>query len=217
MLQRIPDVPDGIDALAAIGTLTRQDYEQSIEPILDEARRSSRRIRLLVQLGPEYDGYTAGAAWEKTANAFRSPSLLRLLDGYAVVTDLHWLHEWTHVMGFLLPFPLRVFGNDERDEAIAWLSALPEGPGVSHYLVSESGVLVVEVTAPLRAQDFAPWPPPRMPGWKRTTRCRASSSTPVNSPGGRTPRACCATSASCATTTVRYAGWRWRRTASRPT
>jgi len=57
-------------------------------------------------------------------------------------------------MGFLLPFPLRVFGNDERDEAIAWLSALPEGPGVSHYLVSESGVLVVEVTAPLRAQDF---------------------------------------------------------------
>ena len=154
MLQRIPDVPDGIDALAAIGTLTRQDYEQSIEPILDEARRSSRRIRLLVQLGPEYDGYTAGAAWEKTANAFRSPSLLRLLDGYAVVTDLHWLHEWTHVMGFLLPFPLRVFGNDERDEAIAWLSTLPEGPGVSHYLMSESGVLVVEVTAPLRAQDF---------------------------------------------------------------
>src|SRR6476469_9785945 len=154
MLQRIPDVPSGIDALAAIGTLTGQDYEQSIEPILDEARRSSRRIRLLIQLGPEYDGYTSGAAWEKTANAFRSPSLLRLLDGYAVVTDLHWLHEWTHVMGFLLPFPLRVFGNDERDEAIAWLSALPEGPGVSHYLMSESGVLVVEVTAPLRAQAF---------------------------------------------------------------
>ena len=154
MLQRIPDVPECIDALAAIGTLTRQDYEQSIEPILDEARRGSRRIRLLVQLGPEYEGYTAGAAWEKTANAFRSPSLLRLLDGYAVVTDLHWLHEWTHLMGFLLPFPLRVFGNDERDEAIAWLSALPEGPGVSHHLVPESGVLVVEVTAPLRAQDF---------------------------------------------------------------
>ena len=154
MLQRIPDVPDGIDALAAIGTLTRQDYEQSIEPILDEARRSARRIRLLVQLGPEYDGYTAGAAWEKTANAFRSPSLLGLLEGYAVVTDLHWLREWTHVMGFLLPFPLRVFGNDERDQAVAWLSALPEGPGVAHHLLPESGVLVVEVTAPLRAQDF---------------------------------------------------------------
>jgi hypothetical protein len=154
MLKRIPDVPEGIDALAAIGTLTKQDYEQSIEPILDEARRSSRRIRLLIQLGPEYDGYTAGAAWEKTTNAFRSPSLMGLLDGYAVVTDLHWLHEWTQVMGFFLPFPLRVFGNDERDEAIAWLTSLPEGPGVTHHLVPESGVLVVDVTEPLRGQDF---------------------------------------------------------------
>ena len=154
MLRRIPDVPEGIDALTAVGTLTRQDYEQSIEPILDEARRSGRRIRLLIEIGPEYDGYTAGALWEKTAHSFRSPSLLRLLDGYAVVSDLRWLHEWSHLTAFLLPFPLRVFGNDERADAIAWLSSTPEGPGVSHHLVSESGVLVVEVNAPLRAQDF---------------------------------------------------------------
>ena len=154
MLTRILDVPDGVDALAAIGTLTKEDYEQSIEPILDEARRSGRRLRLLIQIGPEYEGYTAGAAWEKSVNAFRNPSLLRLLDGYAVVTDLHWLREWSHIMAFFLPFPLRVFGMAERAEAIAWLSALPQGPGVSHHLEPESGVLVVEVTEPLRAQDF---------------------------------------------------------------
>ena len=154
MLKSIADVPEGIDALAAVGTLTKDDYEQSIEPLFDDARRSGRRIRLLVEIGPEYDGYTAGAAWEKTANAFRNPSPARLLDGYAVVTDLRWLHEWGHLMAFFLPFPLRVFGNDERAAAIAWLSALPEGPGVSHRLLPESGVLVAEVTAPLRAQDF---------------------------------------------------------------
>src|SRR4051794_18667606 len=154
MLNRIPEVPESIDALAAVGTLTKEDYEQSIEPLFDDARRSGRRIRLLVEIGPEYDGYTAGAAWEKTANAFRNPSLVRLLDGYAVVTDLHWLHEWGHLMAFFLPFPLRVFRNDERAAAIAWLSSLPEGPGVSHRLLSESGVLVVEVSEPLRVQDF---------------------------------------------------------------
>jgi hypothetical protein len=153
MLKRVTDVPPQIDALAAIGTLTKEDYEQSIEPLFDDARRSGRRIRLLVEIGPEYDGYTAGAAWEKTANAFRNPSLVRLLDGYAVVTDLRWLHEWGHLMAFLLPFPLRVFGNDERAAAIAWLSSL-EGSGVSHRLLPESGVLVAEVTAPLRARDF---------------------------------------------------------------
>ena len=61
MLTRVSDVPEGIDALAAVGTLTKEDFEKSIEPILDHGRRSGRRIRLLVEIGPDYDGYTAGA------------------------------------------------------------------------------------------------------------------------------------------------------------
>jgi stage II sporulation SpoAA-like protein len=154
MVKRITHVPDGIDALATIGTLSKDDYEQAIEPIFDEARQSGRRLRLLIEIGPQYEGYTAGAAWEKTANAFRSPFILRLLDGYAVVTDIGWLREWSQLMAFLLPFPLRVFGIDEREQAIAWLSSLPEGPGITHRLVPGTGVLVVEVTEPLRAQDF---------------------------------------------------------------
>ena len=32
MLTRILDVPDGVDALAAIGTLTKEGYQQSIQP-----------------------------------------------------------------------------------------------------------------------------------------------------------------------------------------
>ena len=154
MLQRIPDVPDGIDALAAIGTLTRQDYEQSIEPILDEARRSSRRIRLLVQLGPEYEGYTAGAAWEKTANAFRSPSLLDCSTATRSSPTFTGCTNGPTSWGSCCPSRCACSATTNATQAIAWLSALPEGPGVAHHLVPESGVLVVEVTAPLRAQDF---------------------------------------------------------------
>jgi hypothetical protein len=107
-----------------------------------------------MQIGPEYEGATAGAAWEKTANAFRSPSLLQLIEGYALVTDIPWAGEMTELAGFLLPFPLRVYGHHERDDAIEWLTSLPEGPGVSHRLVPETGVLVVEVSQPLRVPDF---------------------------------------------------------------
>src|SRR4051794_8316686 len=71
-----------------------------------------------------------------------------------VVTDIGWLRESVRLMSFLLPFPLHVFDNDERDEAIAWLGSLPEGPGVTHRLVPESALVVVEVNQPLRAQDF---------------------------------------------------------------
>jgi hypothetical protein len=154
MLERIPDVPDGIDAFRAVGKVTADDYELTVEPLLDEARRQDRRLRLLLQVGPEYEGFTAGAVRGKTETWRHHPTLLRMIDGYALVSDVRWLREWIQVAGFLLPFPMRVFGNDERDDALAWLGSLPEGPGVTHRLLPEQGVLVVEVTEPLRVQDF---------------------------------------------------------------
>ena len=154
MLEKIPDVPDGIDAYRAVGKLTGDDYGHTVEPLLDEARSAGRRLRLLVQMGPEYEGFTADAVWGK-AEAWRHyPSLVRMIDGYAIVTDVRWVREYLHVVGFLMPFPVRVFGNDELDDAVAWLGSLPAGPGVTHHLLPEQGVLVVEVTEPLRAQDF---------------------------------------------------------------
>lgn len=154
MLEKIPDVPEGIDALKAVGKVTKEDYEEAVEPILEDARRAGRRIRLLVQIGPEYEGFTAGVVREKAETGLRYFSAIRQIDGYAIVSDIGWLREWTHVVGFLLPFPLRVFGNHQRDEATAWLSSLPEGPGVTHRILPESGLIVVEVTEPLRGQDF---------------------------------------------------------------
>lgn len=154
MLEKIPDVPDGVVALKAVGKLTKEDYEQTVEPLLDDSRRQGRRLRLLVQLGPEYEGFTADTVWGKTETWVRYPALLRMIDGYAIVSDLRWVRDWIHLVGFLMPFPIRVFANAERDDALAWLSSLPEGPGVSHRLLPESGVVVVEVTEPLRSPDF---------------------------------------------------------------
>jgi hypothetical protein len=53
-----------------------------------------------------------------------------------------------------MPCPGKVFGSQERDKAVEWLASLPEGVPVSHRLIADSGVLVIEVKAPLRAQDF---------------------------------------------------------------
>jgi hypothetical protein len=105
MLERIPDVPGGIDAFRAVGTLTKDDYEQTVEPLLDEARGEDRRLRLLLQVGPEFEGFTAGAVWGKTETWLQFPALLRMIDGYAIVSDLRRMREWIHLVGFLVPFP----------------------------------------------------------------------------------------------------------------
>jgi hypothetical protein len=70
------------------------------------------------------------------------------------VTDVGWIRESARLVGFLMPCPVRVFGATERAKAAAWLGALPEGAAVTHRLLPDSGVIVVEVREALRAQDF---------------------------------------------------------------
>jgi hypothetical protein len=151
MLEKLKDLPDGIDGLKAVAKVSKEDYEQVFEPILDEARRQGRRIRFLYQLGPEFAGLTASGAWEDAKIGLRS---MRLFDGCAIVSDIGWIREPARLIGFMMPCPVKVFGNHERNKAIEWLRSLPNGAAVSHRLLPDSGVIVVEVNGALRAQDF---------------------------------------------------------------
>ncbi|ORA12138.1 STAS/SEC14 domain-containing protein [Mycobacterium arosiense] len=128
MLKELTFLPGDVRAMEAVGTVTADDYEQVFAPIVRQARRSGRRLRLLYQFGPDFNRLTPGALWADTR---LGAGYLRLLDGCAVVTDLDWIREPTRGIGAWLPCPLRVFDNDARDDAIAWLNSLPEGPAVS--------------------------------------------------------------------------------------
>jgi hypothetical protein len=151
MLEKLHDLPHGIEGLKAVGKVSKEDYEEVFEPLLDDARREHRRIRFLYHLGPEFEGFTPSGAWEDAKIGLRA---LRRFDGCAIVSDLGWIRGSTRFVGFVMPCPVRVFWNRERDEAIEWLGSLPEGPAASHRLLSDTGVIVVEVKQALRAQDF---------------------------------------------------------------
>jgi hypothetical protein len=71
MLEKLKDVPPGIEP-KAVGKISKEDYEKIFEPIFDEARQQGRRIRLLYQFGPEFQGFTPGAAWEDVKIGTRS-------------------------------------------------------------------------------------------------------------------------------------------------
>lgn len=151
MIERLKDLPPGIDGVRAVGMVSKGDYETVFPPILDEARRYGHRIRFLYQLGPEFEGFTPGAAWEDAKIGIHS---MRLFIGYAIVTDIGWIREWTRAIGFLMPCPSRVFANKDRDKAIAWLNSIPAESGISHRLLPQSGIIVVEVKHALSAGDF---------------------------------------------------------------
>jgi hypothetical protein len=135
----------------ASGKVSKEDYDQVLEPMLNEARKEGRRVRFLYELGAEFEGFTPAAAWEDAKIGLRS---MRLFDGCAIVSDTGWLRESVRLAGFLMPCPVRTFGVQDRDRAVEWLGSLPEGAGISHRLLPESGVIVAEVKEALRAQDF---------------------------------------------------------------
>jgi SpoIIAA-like len=151
MIERLKDLPPGVDGVRAVGVVSKGDYEKEFPPILDEARRYGHPIRFLYQLGPEFEGFTPGAAWEDAKIGLHS---MRLFIGCAIVTDIVWIRDWTRIVGFMMPCPVQVFANKDREKAIAWLNSIPAESGISHRLLPESGIIVVEVKHALSAQDF---------------------------------------------------------------
>jgi hypothetical protein len=182
MLEKIEGLPSNVVGVQAIGAVSEKDYLQVIEPLVDQARREGRTIRFVYQFGPEFDHMTSDGAWEDAKLGLTS---LRVFEGCAVVTDVPWIRQSVNLARFLVPCPVRVFANAELAAGAAWLESLPESGGLSHRLLSDFGVLVVEPHGPLRAVDFDalarvvdPWiadhgelhglviHAPEFPGWK---------------------------------------------------
>lgn len=128
MLNELMGMPAGIQGLEAVGTVTASDYGRVFAPMIEKAGRAGNRMRLLYALGPGFQRITAGALW---ADARLGSAYLRLLDGCAVVSDIGWIRAPSRAIGAWMPCPLRVYDNDERDDAIAWLAALSECADVS--------------------------------------------------------------------------------------
>lgn len=80
MLEKITDLPPGIDGVNAVGTVTKQDYEAAFTPLVDAARRENRHIRLLYQLGPGFHKITVDGAWVDAVIGIRD---WRLFEGFA--------------------------------------------------------------------------------------------------------------------------------------
>jgi hypothetical protein len=151
MLETLKDLPGEIVGLKAQGTVTKEDYERVFLPLFDGARREGKQLRLLYELGPEFEGLTASAAWE---DAKLGLGALRLVEGCAVVTDIEWIRQSTKVASFVMPCPVGVFSVRELKNAVDWLEAIPRTGGVTHRLLADKGVIVVEVTSALRSHDF---------------------------------------------------------------
>jgi len=131
------------------GKLTAEDYQQTLEPLLSKARADGKKIRFLMYLGPDFTGFTPGASWEDFKVGMR---YLRIFERCAVVTDIKWIRNATKFFGSMVPYPVNVYPNDSLNEAKLWLNS--GEIGLDHRLDESSGVVKVEINAPLSSENF---------------------------------------------------------------
>lgn len=148
MIQIQPVTDSGIFEIHLSGTLTEADYADTLTPALDAAMAAHDRVRMLVVVGPEFQGFTAGAAWADTKLGLRHWSGF---DRIAVVSDLDWLETAVKVVGFAFPGPVDAFEMDELDDARRWLT---ESLGSLHMTDLGQNVLHVQLNGKLDSAAY---------------------------------------------------------------
>jgi len=152
MLKLIPGLPDYVLGVSAHGEVTGADYETVLVPAIEARTAGHRRLRLLYELGPDFDGYTGAAAWEDAKVGMRH---FTSFDRIAVVTDVEWVARMVRAFGFVLPGDVRVYGNAGASQARSWICEPPSPGKLEFELRKDDSVLILRPHGELEAGDFA--------------------------------------------------------------
>jgi hypothetical protein len=122
MIEPIQDMPAGAIGFDFTGKISRRDYDEVLIPAL-QAAFEGKEVRCLCVLGPDFDGYEAGAVWEdvKTGAKF-GVGHLSAWKRTALVTDVDWIRHATTLFGWLAPGELRLFPVEELAHAKTWVA-----------------------------------------------------------------------------------------------
>jgi hypothetical protein len=120
MINVLPDLPDNVIALEARGRVTKDDYETTVLPAIDEKQHRYDKVRLLYVLGAGFDGYTAGAMWEDATLAFKKPGSWEKI---AIVSDDQGLRRAIALVSWMMPGETKLYATEEIEAARGWVAA----------------------------------------------------------------------------------------------
>lgn len=119
MIETIRDLPRDVLGFRARGTVTSRDYETLVVPAVEAALASGGKARMLYHLGEEFSNFEAGAMWQDAKIGLRH---LDAWERIAVVTDVAWVRAAMQAFAFLMSGQVRVFRNDEFENARKWVA-----------------------------------------------------------------------------------------------
>ncbi len=119
MFEVIENLPSGVVGVSAIGTISGDDYDTTLIPAIDEAVDQHGKASLLLVFGPDFEGYTAGAAFDDISFGVTHATAFRRI---AIVSDNQWLRNGAAALMYLIPGKSRGFSVDDLEVAKTWIA-----------------------------------------------------------------------------------------------
>jgi hypothetical protein len=117
VFEPIDNVPEGVLAFEAVGTIEATDYEDVLVPALKRAGAAGG-VRLVLVVGDRFTGYSRAAMKDDVGLVLHGVDWQRT----AVVSDLGWVNHLATAFGWLVPGKFKRFALADRDAAIAWVA-----------------------------------------------------------------------------------------------
>lgn len=120
MITISPESKGNILILSATGKLTDRDYKEVLIPRLETIIREHGKARLLLDMGDEFHGWEAAAAWDdaRFGLAHRND-----FEKMGVVGGPKWV-EWGLKIGAVaMSGEIKNFPAGEREQAMRWVAS----------------------------------------------------------------------------------------------
>ncbi len=118
MFKFIEGLPPDVLAMEAIGSITNQDYRQTLIPKA-EAMMSKGPVRMLYVIGGEFTGFELDALWDDSAFGLKHWHSFRRI---AVVTDHVWMNASISMFKPFFPGEVRLFKLADLPAAKLWIA-----------------------------------------------------------------------------------------------
>ena len=122
MIEMLSDMPQGVMGFRVTGRVSGEDlrsFQPSMEALLDTGE-----IRLVEVIADDYEGFGPGGLAEDLKIGLGT--LVRHHSAFtkvAVVTDKEWVGRTLHLLAWMVPGDLELFGLDELEQAKEWAAS----------------------------------------------------------------------------------------------
>ncbi len=120
MIEVLSDMPEGVTGIRVSGKVSGDDLK-AFTPAMDDLMKPGGDIRIVEVIDSDYEGFGRGGLVEDLklglGTLFSRHSAFKRV---AVVSDKEWVVHTIHLVGWLMPGEVQVFGLDELDQAKQW-------------------------------------------------------------------------------------------------